>query len=44
MDNIIVSKIWVGMSTTNINLLQFKIQSHLQTRGLWMPVSYIVVS
>ena len=34
MDNNMVSKIWVGMSTTNINLLQFKIQSHLQKRGL----------
>ena len=30
MDNNILSKIWVGMSTTNIHLLQFKIQSHLQ--------------
>ena len=30
MDNIMVSKIWVGMSTTNIHLLQFKIQSHLE--------------
>ena len=38
MDNNVASKIWVGMSTTNIHLLQFKIQSHLQKRGLWMPV------
>ena len=30
MDNNMVSKIWVGMSTINIHLLQFKIQSHLQ--------------
>ena len=28
MDNNMVSKIWVGMPTTNIHLLQFKIQSH----------------
>ena len=26
------------MSTTNIHLLQFKIQSHLQICGLWMPL------
>ena len=26
------------MATTNIHLLQFKIQSHLQKRGLYMPV------
>ena len=38
MDNNMVSKIWVGMSATNIHLLQFKIQSHLQKRGLWMMV------
>ena len=25
-----VSKIWDGMSTTNIHLLQFKLQSHMQ--------------
>ena len=25
-----VSKIWVGMSFNNIDLLQFEIQSHLQ--------------
>ena len=25
-----VSKVWVGMSTTNVHLLQFKIQSHFQ--------------
>ena len=30
MDNNMVSKIWVGMSSTNIHLLKFKIQSHLQ--------------
>ena len=35
-----VSKIWVRMSTTDIHLLQFKIQSHLQKRGLWMPVHW----
>ena len=35
-----VSKIWAGMSTTttNIHFLQFKIQSHLQKQGIWMPV------
>ena len=38
MDNNKVSKIWVRMSSTNIHLLQFKIQSHLQKRGLSMPV------
>ena len=27
MDTNMVSKIWAGMSTTNIHLLQFKIQS-----------------
>ena len=26
MDNNMVSKIWIGMSTTNFDLLQFKIQ------------------
>ena len=30
MDINIASKIWVGISTTNIYLLQFKIQSYLQ--------------
>ena len=30
MDPIVVSKIWVGMSTNNIDLLQFKSQGHLQ--------------
>ena len=30
MDNNMVNKIRVGMFTTNIHLLQFKIQSHLQ--------------
>ena len=30
MDNDLVTKIWVGLSTTNIHLPQFKIQSHLQ--------------
>ena len=30
MDNNMVGKIWVEMSTTNIHLLQFKIQNHLQ--------------
>ena len=29
-----VSKIWVGMSTTNNHLFQFQIQGHLQKRGL----------
>ena len=33
MNNNMVSKILVGMST-NIHLLKFKIQSHLQKRGL----------
>ena len=33
-----VVKIWIEMSTTNIQLLQFKIQSHLQKHELWMPV------
>ena len=28
--NYMVSKIWVGLSATNIHLLQFKIQSYLQ--------------
>ena len=30
MDLIMVSKILVGMSPNNINLLQFEIQNHLQ--------------
>ena len=30
MDNNMVSEIWVGMSTTYIHLLWFKIQSYLQ--------------
>ena len=34
MDNNMVSKIWIGMSATNIYLIQFKVQSHLQKRGL----------
>ena len=38
MDNNMVSKIGVGMTTINIHLLQFKILSHLQKRGFWMPV------
>ena len=38
MENYTVSKNWVGMPTTDIQLLQFKIQSYLQKRGLWMPV------
>ena len=33
-----VSKIWAEMFTTDIHLLQFQIQSHLQKRGLWMLV------
>ena len=37
MDPIMASKIRVGMST-NIYLLQFKIQGHLQKWGLWMLV------
>ena len=37
---VIISKIWVGMSTTSIDLLQFKIQSHLQNRRLWMLVHH----
>ena len=32
MDNNMVSKIRVGMYTTNIHLLQFKIENHLQKR------------
>ena len=32
MDNNMVSKIWVGMSTTDLYWLQFKIQGHLQTK------------
>ena len=40
MKVIMVSKIWVGMSTNNIHLLQFKIQGHVQKWGLWMPVSH----
>ena len=32
-------KFWVGMSTTNINLLWLKVQSHLQKCGLGMPVN-----
>ena len=32
-----MSKIWFGMSTNNILLLQ-KSQGHLQKRGLWMPM------
>ena len=38
MDKNMVSKIRIGMSSTNIHLFQFKIQSHLQKRWLWMPV------
>ena len=33
MDNNMVSKILVGMSTTKVHLLQFKIQSRLQKIG-----------
>ena len=33
-----VSKIWVGYTTTNIHLLQFKIESHLQNLRHWMLV------
>ena len=33
-----VSKIWVGMSATNIHLLQFQIQIHLEKHGLEMLV------
>ena len=36
--NNMVSKIWVIISTTNVHLLQFKIESNLQKRRLWMPV------
>ena len=42
MDNNMVSKIWVGMSTTNIHLqvvLQFKIQSHLQNASTFRSYS-----
>ena len=30
LDPIMVSKVWVGMSTNKMHLLQFKIQGHLQ--------------
>ena len=39
MDNNMASKIVVGMSATNIHLLQIEIQSHLQKHRLWMPVN-----
>ena len=43
MDNSMVSKFLVGMSTTNIHLLQFKIQSHLQeTWTLNAGTSYLI--
>ena len=36
-------KIWVGMSTTNIHLLQFKIQGHLQkTQTLNLSISELI--
>ena len=38
MDNNMINKIWAGMVTTNIHLLQFKIQSNLEKRGVWMAV------
>ena len=38
MDPIVVSKIWVGMSANNINLLQLKIQGHMSKKELWIPV------
>ena len=38
MDINMMSKLWVGMSTTNIHLLLFQIQSYLQKRALWMSV------
>ena len=38
MDNNMMSKIWVGMASTYIHSLQFKIQSNLHKRGLWMTV------
>ena len=34
MNNNMVSKIWVGMSTTNIHSLQSRIQKHWQTADL----------
>ena len=34
MVNKVVSKIWFGMSATNIHLYGFQIQGHLQKRGL----------
>ena len=34
MDINMMIKVCVEMSATNIDLLQFKIQSHLQKRGL----------
>ena len=42
-NNNMVSKIWVGMSTTTIHWLQFKIQSHLQKRRLWMRVHHSLI-
>ena len=38
MDNNMVSKIWVEMWTDNIHLCQFKIQSHLQKREIWIQL------
>ena len=38
MNNNIVSKIWVGMASINIHLLQFEIQSHLQKNADFDPV------
>ena len=37
-DKNMVGKIWVGMTSNNIHLLQFKIWSHLQKQKIWMPV------
>ena len=42
MDYNIVSKTWVGMSATNIHLLQFKIQSYLQKQTLNSVTSELV--
>ena len=38
MDNNMVSNICVRMSTANIHLPQFKVESHLQKHELRMPV------
>ena len=42
MENILVGKILAKMSTTNIHLLQFKIQGHLQKHRLWIMVYELI--